>query len=115
MEVKQLQENGIEIVELFGRFDELAGAEVRQVFDQIVTAGGNRVLVDMAGVEYISSSGLRTLLMLHRGLKANQGVMKVCALSPFVAEVFEISNFTAVFDIHATRKEGLEAFQTQRK
>ncbi len=115
MEVKQLRENGIEVIALFGRFDELAGAAVREVFDRIIASGANRVVVDMAGVEYISSSGLRTLLMLHRGLKAKQGVMRVCALSPFVAEVFEISNFTAVFDIHATRKEALEAFDAQRR
>lgn len=88
------------ILSLVGRLDELATAEAEQAFTDELNNGSEGLIVDMAGVEYVSSSGLRVLLMLMKAMKNQQRPLKLCSLSPFVAEVFEVSNFSVMFDIH---------------
>ena len=88
------------ILSLNGRLDELATAEVEQAFANIVSNETQGLIVDLAHVEYVSSSGLRVLLMLMKAMKNQQRVLKLCNLSPFVAEVFEVSNFAVMFDVH---------------
>lgn len=110
MEIRQSDNGDVVVLELLGRLDELAAPEVQETFTELVNHKTRRVVLDMAGVEYISSSGLRVLLMLYRALSKRQGALKLCALTPFVAEVFEVSNFTTVFDIHPNREDAVHAF-----
>lgn len=88
------------ILSLVGRLDELATAEVEQAFTEMLNNENQGLIVDLAGVEYVSSSGLRVLLMLMKAMKNQQRPLKLCNLSPFVAEVFEVSNFAVLFDIY---------------
>lgn len=100
----------VDIVTLTGRLDELATTEVEAAFTQTLNDNTGGIIVDLAGVEYISSSGLRVLLMLSRAMKKQQRDLKLCNLSPFVAEVFEISNFSAMFEIYDDIEVARQAF-----
>jgi anti-anti-sigma factor len=62
-------------------------------------------------VEYISSGGLRVVLMLSRMLAKTNSKLKLCGLNPFVAEVFEISRFSALFEIYPNRDAAVSAFR----
>ncbi len=95
---------------LVGRLDELATADVEQAFTESLNNETGGLIVDMAGVEYVSSSGLRVLLMLMKAMKNQQRVLKLCNLSPFVAEVFEVSNFAVMFDVHDSLESARRAF-----
>ena len=97
------------ILTLVGRLDELATTEVEQAFTETLNDSSDGLIVDMAGVEYVSSSGLRVLLMLMKAMKNQQRPLKLCNLSPFVAEVFEVSNFAVMFDVH----DSLESAQRE--
>ena len=110
MEIRLSEEDGIAVVRLCGRFDELAAREAEQVFHDLLDRAVHRVLVDLSGVDYVSSSALRVLLLLHRGLTRLGGVMKVCALTPFVAEVLETSNLSRVFDVFGSREAAVKSF-----
>lgn len=59
-------------------------------------AGGDVVVLDFSGVDYISSVGLRVLMLAAKQAKAQQGAVAVAALQPVVKEIFEISKFTLV-------------------
>jgi anti-sigma B factor antagonist/stage II sporulation protein AA (anti-sigma F factor antagonist) len=61
--------------------------------------GGPGIVLDMSGVEYISSVGLRALMVAAKQIKSQGGRMVVAALAPVVREVFEISRFHLVFEI----------------
>jgi len=95
---------------LVGRLDELATTEVELAFTESLNGETGGLIVDMAGVEYVSSSGLRVLLMLMKAMKNQQRVLKLCCLSPFVAEVFEVSNFAVMFDVHDSLESARRAF-----
>src|SRR5262249_52332467 len=86
-------------------------------------AGQGAVVLDMSGVEYVSSAGLRALLLALRQAKAQGGTLVVAALTPFVREIFEISRFTLLFRVFASVREALAerspaavaAFETGRQ
>lgn len=110
MQISQESTPKATILSLQGRLDELATAEVEQAFTAIVSNESQGLIVDMAGVEYVSSSGLRVLLMLMKAMKNQQRVLKLCNLSPFVAEVFEVSNFAVLFDVHDSLESARNEF-----
>jgi len=100
MQITLESTGGATVISLTGRLDELATTEVDQAFTQTLNGEAGGIIVDLSGVEYISSSGLRILLMLSRAMNKQDRALRLCNLSPFVAEVFEISNFSAMFEIY---------------
>jgi anti-sigma B factor antagonist/stage II sporulation protein AA (anti-sigma F factor antagonist) len=72
-----------------------------------VAAGGDRAVIDLAAVEYISSVGLRVLMLASKQVKARGGALAVAALQPVVREIFEISRFTLVLEVFPTLREAL--------
>ena len=66
------------------------------------TADGEALVLDFSGVDYISSVGLRVLLLAARQAKAQNGRIAIAALSPMVAEVFKVSRFDLVLSAHAS-------------
>jgi anti-sigma B factor antagonist len=111
MQITRTNEAGIVRLHLEGRFDEFATTGAEQTFAALVKEGARRVVLDLSGVEYVTSSGLRTILMLHRALANQQGVLKVCGLTPFVAQVFDVSNFSTLFEIHPSAEQALRSFE----
>jgi len=67
----------------------------------------DRVILDFVGVEYISSIGLRVLMLASKQAKTQGGSIGVAALQPVVKEIFDISRFTMVLDVFASVREGL--------
>ena len=70
-------------------------------------AGQDQVVLDLSGVDYISSAGLRILMLAKKQAKAQGGSFAVAGLQPAVKEIFEISRFTVIFDIFATARDAL--------
>ena len=71
--------------------------------------GGGAVVLDLGGLEYVSSAGLRCFMLASRQAKAQKGRIFVAALQPMVAEIFEISHFNLVFQIFGSVKDALAA------
>lgn len=63
------------------------------------TKDGTPLVLDFSGVEYISSVGLRVLMLAARQTTAQGGRIAIAGLQPLVREVFEISRFNLVFKI----------------
>jgi anti-sigma B factor antagonist len=70
-------------------------------------AGQDRVVLDLSGLEYISSAGLRILMLAAKQCKAQKGTLVLTGLQPLVREIFEISKFTMVFTITPSLDEAL--------
>ena len=60
---------------------------------------GTPVVLDFSNVAYISSVGLRVLLLAAKQVKAQQGRIAVAALTPIVTEVFQVSHFNMVLKV----------------
>jgi anti-sigma B factor antagonist len=71
--------------------------------------GGHQLVLDLGGLEYISSAGLRVLMLAARDARAQDGTLVVCGLQPVVDEIFAISRFNVVFRVFTDRRAALAA------
>lgn len=73
------------------------------------TRDGGSLILDLSGVDYVSSAGLRCFMLAAKQARMQHGRIAVAALQPVVAEIFQISRFNLVFEIHPTLREALAA------
>jgi serine/threonine-protein kinase RsbW len=99
-----------EVFELAGRLDAVSTQSAIARVYAAISAGARYVLLDMADVTFLSSSGLRALLLVRKELLSHGGELRLCALKPQVYEVFTLTGFTQVFAIHSSREDALAAF-----
>jgi anti-anti-sigma factor len=70
---------------------------------------GGTVVLDLSGLEYVSSAGLRCFMLASREAKALQARIYVAQLQPMVDEIFGISHFNLVFQVFPTVRDALAA------
>lgn len=98
------------IIALQGQVNSSNAATVEANVLAIVTQGSRSVLLNMTELSYISSAGLRVVLVLAKRLKQAGGKLVIYGMQPHVREVFDISGFLAILNVTATRAEALEQF-----
>jgi len=103
--------NSIQIAEVSGRIDPANTAYFENEINKIINGSGPKLLLNMKEVVYISSSGLRVFLTLLKKMRAANGELKICCMSPNIQKIFQISGFVQLFDIHGTEEEALQKFQ----
>ncbi len=108
MEIKNEEINGTTVVRLKGKLTALEAPDLEKEVRRLTGEEGHgRLLIDMKDLEYISSAGLRVLLLGAKGMKARNGELLLCGLRENVKEVFDISGFTALFKIFPSESEAL--------
>ena len=90
-----------------GRLDSVTSNELEKHVVSRLDAGERRLVVDLAGVEYISSAGLRVLLMAAKRLKEPPAALVLCGLGPSVRTVLELAGFLPLFAIEPGREQAL--------
>ncbi|MFJ3463679.1 STAS domain-containing protein [Achromobacter spanius] len=75
-----------------------------------VEKGESRFVLDFSNLNYISSAGLRVVLVLAKRLKQAGGALVLCAMQPHVREVFDISGFLAILTVVESRQEASAKF-----
>lgn len=105
MNLPTREEAGVLIVSVSGRIDHIASEEFTSALTPVLARcrqGDAPVLLDFSAVDYISSAGLRVLMMASRQAKAQRGVLAIAALQPLVQEVFAISRFNLIVPCYAS-------------
>ena len=72
-------------------------------------AGRQGIVFDLSALEYISSGGLRCFMLASNEARAKGGRIIVASPRPVVAEIFQISRFNLIFDVHPTLRDALAA------
>jgi anti-anti-sigma factor len=68
---------------------------------------GRAIVLDLSGMDYVSSAGLRCFMLAAREAKEHRGRILVAAMQPVVAEIFQISRFNLVFPVFPTLRDAL--------
>ena len=68
-----------------------------------------KLLIDLCKVNYMSSAGLRVLMIAAKGCRKQDGKMALAGLQPTVQEVFKIGRFDMVFEVFASARDALAA------
>ena len=82
---------------LEGRLDTLTAPEAEEVFNQMAERF-KKIVLNMAGVEYVSSAGLRTLKRLRMAMKKKNGSLVLTNVRKMVMEVFEMTGFAGLLN-----------------
>ncbi len=112
MEITQRVEGDVTVFLPDGRIDTLAATELDQVLQSAMSAGKHNIVVDMSGVEYISSAGLRALAAVLVKCRDEGGDMKRAALNERVTRVFKIIGFDLLMSIHDTPEAAVADFSS---
>jgi anti-anti-sigma factor len=110
MDLDESKVGGVTVVGVRGRLDTTGAPFLGERLAALVDGDAPRVLVDLAGLEYVSSAGLRVLLVAAKRAAERNGRLALSGLSPKVRQLFELGGFLDLFPIHASREDALAAF-----
>ncbi len=109
MEVTTQHENGTLVAIATGRIDSRNAREFETVMTQAIDAESLAVVLDLEGLSYISSAGLRAILVTAKQLQKQKARFVLCALQDSIKEVMEMSGFSRIIPIHVSRSAALSA------
>jgi anti-anti-sigma factor len=109
METLETRENGVVILSVRGRVDAANAASFEQKVLGLIDAGERRLVLDLAGLDYVSSAGLRVLLVTAKRLAAVHGKLALASVREPVREVFEIAGLSAFLRVFSTREDAVAA------
>src|SRR5437899_12640996 len=110
MHVAQERDCDAVVLTPIGRVDNSTTDGLKSGLDAYVAscrAGGDRLVWDFSKVDYISSVGLRVLMLAGKEMRERGGSIVVAAMQPVVREIFEISRFNLVLQSFGSLREDL--------
>lgn len=107
IEVAEERDGGALVLLPVGRLDSANARSFESLVMERVDGGEQRLVVDFSRLDFISSSGMRVLLMAAKKLHASQGKLVLCAMPGHIQEVFQISGFDQIIPIRDTREAAL--------
>lgn len=109
MELSTEKRGDFTIVQITGRLDTTTSPQLNNELDQLSNDGVNQILIDCENLDYISSSGLRVLLVYLKKLKGAGGKLSLSNIKDSIKEIFVVSGFTSIFSIYNSVDEALES------
>jgi anti-anti-sigma factor len=107
MELQESKVGSFCVVSIAGRLDTSNFGELEKKLLGLMDKGEKEIVVNCAELVYVSSSGLRVLLMILKKIAAVGGKFYLCNLQDNIREIFEISGFTTIFKIFTTVDEAV--------
>lgn len=95
------------VLAIKGRMDVIAALEYEKAIMACLQCGDLKFVVDLDGLDYISSAGLRSLLSTAKKIKETKGTANFCNVKGVVKEVFAMSGFDSILPIFNSVKEAL--------
>ena len=108
VQIHTQKEGKATVVQLQGKVDATSAPSVEQALLQVIGQGEKNLILDCASLDFVSSAGLRSLLLAVKKMKASGGSIALAALQPHVKEVFDISGFSALFVIYGSKADALK-------
>ena len=109
MDITTAREGVHLIVGMEGRVDSSNAAGFQAAIESAVQPSDQAVIVDMGGVRFIASAGLRVFLMVGRLLQKQNARLVGCSLQGPVREVFAISGFDKIVPLYDSRADALQS------
>lgn len=115
MDIRESQQSDFLILELTGRLDTKTSPQLEKKLIELLNEGSRRLVIDLKELEYVSSAGLRVLLMTAKKLNGMDGHLALSSMNESVRQVFDIAGFTSVFTIAATSVEAVRTAPAETK
>jgi anti-anti-sigma factor len=112
LDVSNKQVDSATVLVVAGRIDITTSDAFRDRLLETIS-GGRPVVIDLSGVDYISSAGLRALMLGSKQARSAGTKLTVAALHPVVLEIFQISRFDKLLPCHPTVDAALAAIRSR--
>ncbi len=110
---------GVTLVKMRGSLSATTAEQGNHEMKKILDQGAKKVVINLADIDYISSGGIRVLILMCKQLTNVQGSMKIAAAKGMVKEVLEASGFHLLARVYGdniqlcnTEEEALASFKT---
>ncbi|MEB2289328.1 MAG: STAS domain-containing protein [Anaerolineae bacterium] len=110
MEISTSDMKRVQLFEVTGRVDSTNAAELGSAMDSSVDDGKTNLVLDLGGVEYMSSAGLREMVRVLKRVKRTGGDLRIANPSERVREVLELAGLDSIFEIFPTQVEAVGSF-----
>jgi anti-anti-sigma factor len=108
VEITVKQQEGVSVVSVAGKLDTLCAPDFQGKLLELIGLGEKIIVLDFMGLQYVSSAGLRSILIGAKKAKSCGGRLCCCGLQPVVKKVFEVSGFSEMIPVFETHQEALE-------
>jgi anti-anti-sigma factor len=108
MIISEIKKGNIYVFNIDGRLDSNTSVQFEEKVCNAIEAGESNLLVDFSQMDYISSAGLRVILMAAKKTRTVGGKVVLTSLNENVKEVFDIAGFSSIFAIYPSQEEALK-------
>ncbi len=109
MKIEEQTVDSVVIVSLDGRVDGAAAPDLERHISDVVERGHAQILLDCGKMDYISSAGLRVLLLGAKKCQQGGGKLMLCTLRATCKSVMEVSGFLTMLNYYDSRESALAA------
>ncbi|WP_027086255.1 STAS domain-containing protein [Cohnella panacarvi] len=110
MNIVTTENNGVTVLEIEGRLDGQHAQSAENAFLALAAEGKKNFVLDFERMAYISSAGLRVVLVAAKKVRSLQGKLVCAAMNDQVRDVFEMSGFISILETAETAEEALRRF-----
>ena len=100
-DLARMEYGGHPVVFVYGEIDVLTAPRLHETLQEVVAESPRTLLVDLANVTFIDSTGLGALVVAHRHLEERGGKLRLVSVPPPVAQVLEVTGLNSRFEVYA--------------
>ncbi len=98
------------VVHVKGRLDSISSPFAEKMVCESIEQGHLKIVLEISGVNYVSSAGMRMLLAATKKMRSLSGKFFVTAVTPNVMDVLKMSGFDHILELYNTEDEALKHF-----
>lgn len=110
MDIEVTQTGGVTLVVPTGDLDMGSADQMKRTLSELIEKGQSKLVMDLASVSYIDSSGLGALVAAMKQARAVGGNLKLCGLQEDVRSIFEMTRLIKVMAVHSDREEAVSSW-----
>jgi len=110
MQIATQEQGAVSVVAVAGRVDSATAPELENALKRLVEAEKTQIVLDLLGVEYMSSAGLRAMVSTLKAVKRVNGDLRVANPSSRVDEVLRLAGLSSIFAIYPSREAAISSF-----
>ena len=110
MEIRTRHVGDVLIADMVGRLDSRTAGPASTELNQIAQGVHGKLVLNVQGLEYVSSAGLRAILVAAKLVQVHGGAMKICDANATVKQVMKVSGTSSLINLYDTEKDALAAF-----
>lgn len=108
MEITETKTGQVRILGLQGNLDTYTSKKLHERWSELIQEGEKQFVFDAAELVYVSSSGLRELLLAAKRLHNTRGIA-ICNLNPHLQKIFDVTGLSKIFTIHNSVDEAVRS------